>query len=128
MASIGAAASCEKARVEVPVGVAYGSDLEKVHALMLEAAREHPRCLDDPEPVCFLRTFGDSSIDFLLYFWISDIVDGRMAPQSEVMFAIWRKFGENGIEIPFPQRDVHIRTGLPGREEPQREPGDGGDA
>ena len=95
---------------------------------MLEAAREHPRCLDDPEPVCFLRTFGDSSIDFLLYFWISDIVDGRMAPQSEVMFAIWRKFGENGIEIPFPQRDVHIRTGLPGREEPQREPGDGGDA
>ena len=114
--------SSSKARVEVPVGVAYGSDLEKVHALMLEAAREHPRCLGDPEPVCFLRTFGDSSINFLLYFWVANIIDGRMAPQSEVMFAIWRKFREHGIEIPFPQRDLHIRTGLPGRDAPFREP------
>ena len=106
--------SSSRARVDVPVGVSYGSDLDTVHDLILEAAREHPRCLDDPEPLCFLREFGDSSVNFLLMFWVGDIVDGRWGPQSDVMFAIWRKFAENGIEIPFPQRDLHIRSGLPG--------------
>ena len=99
----------------------------KVRHQQHTARREHPRCLDDPAPVCFLRTFGDSSINFLLYFWVGNIVDGRWGPQSEVMFAIWRKFRENGIEIPFPQRDLHIRTGLPGQEGPLREPGGTGE-
>jgi small-conductance mechanosensitive channel len=105
--------SSTKARVDVPVGVAYGSDLEKVQALILEAAREHPQCLEDPKPHCFLRAFGDSSVNFLLIFWIGNVADGRWAPQSDVMFSIWRKFQDNGIEIPFPQRDLHIRSGLP---------------
>lgn len=105
--------SSAKARVDVPVGVAYGSDLDKVRELILEAAREHPRCLEDPEPQCFLRQFGDSSINFLLMLWVGNIVDGRWGPQSDVMLSIWRKFAENGIEIPFPQRDLHIRSGRP---------------
>ena len=100
-----------RGRVEIPVGVSYGSDLDRAHALILEAAREHPMCIEDPAPQCFLRNFGDSSVDFLLLFWVAAVAQGRWAPQSDVMFAIWRKFRENGIEIPFPQRDLHIRSG-----------------
>lgn len=99
-----------RARVQVAIGVSYGSDLELAHRLILEAAREHPLALTDPEPACFLLNFGDSSVDFTLLFWIGDVVAGRWGPQSDVMFAIWRKFREHGIEIPFPQRDVHIKA------------------
>ncbi len=103
--------SSTKARIQILLGVAYGSDLERAQALILEAAREHPRCIEDPAPQCFLLNFGESSVDFTLLFWVENVVDGRWAPQSEVMFAIWRKFRENGIEIPFPQRDLHIKSG-----------------
>ena len=97
-------------RVEIPIGVAYGSDLDKVMGLVLEAAREHPRCLPDPEPMCYLREFGNSSVNFLLHFFVEDVTLGRLLPQSQVMLSIWRKFRENGIEIPFPQRDLHIKN------------------
>ncbi|MFY0636362.1 mechanosensitive ion channel family protein [Maricaulis maris] len=99
-----------RGRIEVAVGVSYGADLEQAQALILEAAREHPSTIDDPAPQCFLRNFGDSSVDFTLLFWIEDVVKGRWAPQSEVMFTIWRKFRDAGIEIPFPQRDVHLKS------------------
>jgi len=99
-----------KARVEVPIGVSYGSDLDRVHEIILEAAKAHPRCLEDPQPICYLREFGDSSVNFLLHFWVGDVTLGRYAPQSEVMFDIWHKFKENRIEIPFPQRDIHIKS------------------
>jgi len=103
--------SSTKARIQINLGVAYGSDIERAQELILQAAREHPRCIDDPAPQCFLLNFGDSSVDFTLLFWVENVVDGRWAPQSEVMFAIWRKFREHGIEIPFPQRDLHIKSG-----------------
>lgn len=99
-----------KGRIEFSVGVSYSSDIEKAHALILEAATEHPSCLKEPEPKCFLRNFGESSVDFILHFWIDDVTKGRWKPQSEVMFEIWRKFKANGIEIPFPQRDLHLKT------------------
>ena len=102
--------SSAKARIQINLGVAYGSDIEKAQVLILEAASEHPRCIEDPAPQCFLLNFGDSSVDFTLLFWVENVVDGRWAPQSDVMFAIWRKFRENGIEIPFPQRDIHIKS------------------
>lgn len=102
-----------RGRVEIAVGVAYGSDIDKAYVLILEAAREHETCLTDPGPACYLRNFGDSSVDYILHFWIADVTAGRWRPQSEVMFSIWRKFKANGIEIPFPQRDLHIKTGLP---------------
>lgn len=102
--------STSKGRVEVNVGVAYGTDLELAHRLILEAATEHPMCLVEPAAQCFLRNFGDSSIDFTVLFWIEDVVTGRWKPKSDVMFAIWRKFGDHGIEIPFPQRDLHIKN------------------
>ena len=97
-----------KGRIEIAVSVSYHSDIEKAQALILEAAKAHNRCIDDPEPQCYLRKFGDSSIDFTLHFWVADVTAGRWMPQSEVMFEIWRKFKENGIEIPFPQHDIHI--------------------
>ena len=99
-----------RARVEISIGVSYGSDLELARDIMLKAAREHERSISNPEPVCFLRNFGDSSIDFKLFFWIEDITEGRWGPQSDVMFEIWRQFKLQGIEIPFPQRDLHIKN------------------
>lgn len=102
--------SNSKGRTEVAIGVSYGSDLEKVHELILEAAKEHPSCIEEPVPKCYLRNFGDSSVDFILHFWVGDVTKGRWEPHSDVMFSIWRKFKENGIEIPFPQRDLHLKT------------------
>ncbi len=101
-----------KGRIAFTVGVSYNSDIEKARELMIEAASEHPRCMQDPGPVCFLREFGDSSVNFLLYFWVEDVTQGRYTPQSQVMLSIWRKFKENNITIPFPQRDLHIKKDL----------------
>lgn len=102
--------SNSSARVELEIGVSYHSDIELARDLILQAAAEHPRCAVTPEPACFLRTFGDSSVDFTLHFWVDDVTEGRWYPHSEVMFEVWRKFKDSGIEIPFPQRDLHIRS------------------
>ena len=99
-----------KGRIEATIGVSYNSDIEKARDIILEAARAHPRCSADQAPRCYLRGFGDSSVDFTLHFWIDDVTAGRWEPQSEVMFTIWHKFKENNIEIPFPQRDLHLKT------------------
>lgn len=99
-----------KARVEVSVGVAYECDIEKARELMLEAARAHPRCARTPAPQCFMLSFGDSAINLTLYFWVDNVLDGRYEPQSDVMRAIWKKFKENNISIPYPQREVLIKN------------------
>ena len=98
-----------KRRLAISVGVSYGSDIEKAQELILESAKEHPECIDDPEPACYLQEFGDSSVNFLLLFWINYGTESGHAPKSEVMFSIWRKFKEHDIKIPFPQRDLHIK-------------------
>ncbi len=97
-------------RIQIDVGVSYDSDIMLARDLMLAAASEHPQCSKQPAPQCFLIAFADSSVNFTLYFWIDDITTGRRGPQSEVMFAIWDKFAENGITIPFPQRDLHVKN------------------
>ncbi len=97
-------------RIDINIGVSYASDLVKVEELILEAANEHPRCSKEPAAECYLVDFGDSSVNFALYFWVDDIISGRKRPRSDVLFSIWRKFHENGIEIPFPQRDLHIKN------------------
>lgn len=104
--------SNNRARVEIPIGVSYESDLPKVQEILVAAAKAHPRCAPTPSPVCYLRNFGDSSVDFLLHFWVDDVENGRWLPQSEVMMTIWNRFHEEGISIPFPQRDLHIKSGL----------------
>ena len=100
--------SNKQGRIDIQIGVSYKSDIEKARELILEAAREHSMCSKTPEPNCFLREYGDSSVNFLLYFWIDDVTIGRFEPQSDVMRAIWKKFKDNNIQIPFPQMDVHI--------------------
>ncbi|MEE2524861.1 mechanosensitive ion channel domain-containing protein [Hyphobacterium sp. HN65] len=97
-----------RGRIQIDVGVAYGSDLHKAQEVMLEAARSHPMTIEDPAPVCVMTRFGDSSIDFMLLFWVGDVAAGRIVPQSEVMFAINDGLKAAGITIPFPQRDVHM--------------------
>ncbi|WP_262694622.1 mechanosensitive ion channel family protein [Kordiimonas aquimaris] len=95
-------------RIEFTVGISYDCDVDLAIELALKAASSHPRCIDKPAPVCFLREFGDNSINLLLQFWIADVTQGRYEPQSDVMRTLWRLYKENGISIPYPQRDVHI--------------------
>ncbi len=97
-------------RVDITVGVSYRSDIQKAYDLILEAVHEYQGTIKNPEPNCFLTGFGDSSVDFLLHFWVSDVKKGRFQPKSDVLFKIWQKFKDNDIEIPFPQRDLHLKS------------------
>jgi small-conductance mechanosensitive channel len=97
-------------RRDVAVGVAYGSDVQLVKKLMLEAAVEHPAVLDNPAPWVIFMNFGASSLDFVLRFWVRH-VDLALSASSELREAIDLKFRENGVEIPFPQMDVRVRPG-----------------
>jgi len=100
-----------KVRFEIPVGVSYGSDVRLVEKLLLEVARENPNVLNEPKPdVCF-REFGDSSLNFVLRVWNQKQVHSKMVLYSSLNFAIFDKFKQHGVEIPFPQRDLHIRSG-----------------
>ena len=99
--------SDDRRRMEIPVGVAYGTEPEVVLELLLGVARAHTEVLDDPEPVALFTGFGDSSLGFELRAWTTgDIV---VIP-SELRVAINRKLAAAGIEIPFPQRDLHLRS------------------
>ncbi|MCB2092540.1 MAG: mechanosensitive ion channel [Alphaproteobacteria bacterium] len=97
-------------RVEINIGVSYKSDIKKAYDLMLEAAREHPKSSTVSPPDCFLDSYGDSAVMFTLYFWVDNVTEGRKKPKSDVLFAIWDKFADNNIEIPFPQRDVYVKN------------------
>jgi small-conductance mechanosensitive channel len=101
-----------KVRFRIPVGVAYGSDVEKVRATLIEAAEEDPHTLEDPAPSVFFVEFGSSSLNFELVAWSNEMSSRPRRYQSDLNFAIDRKFREAGIEIPFPQRDLNIRSGV----------------
>ena len=100
-----------KVRLRIPIGVAYGSDLRKVESLLLEVARSEEEVLDEPAPVVRFIEFGDSSLNFELRAWTTSAVDRKGRLISALNFGIHDRFVENGIEIPFPQRDLHIRSG-----------------
>jgi small-conductance mechanosensitive channel len=97
-------------RLKLPVGIAYGADVRRAIALCQEAAAETPRVLEEPKPVCLLKGFGDSAVDLELRIWINDPRNGVSNVKSEVFLRLWDKFREQGIEIPFPQRDLHLKT------------------
>lgn len=100
-----------RGRVRVPIGVAYGSDTALVKETLLQIAAEHPSVIKDkssPEPMVIFLGFGESSLDFELRCFIENI-DSRYAVVSDMNFAIDAAFRRNNIEIPFPQRDVHVR-------------------
>ena len=96
-------------RIQIDIGVSYDSDIKKAMALILESAKEHPRCIKNPIPECFLMEFADSSVNFRLFFWVENVSIGRFQPRSDVLLSIWDKFKIHNISIPFPQRDVHIK-------------------
>jgi small-conductance mechanosensitive channel len=78
---------------------------------MLEAANAHPRVLRDPAPAVVLKGFGDNGIDLVLYVWILDPESGKGNLQSEIYLALWKSFNANGIQIPYPQREIRILDG-----------------
>ncbi len=96
-------------RVDVPVGIAYGSDTEKAKDLLMKAAEENPRVLQDPAPVVLFDNFADSSLAFILRAHIAGI-EHLLAAKTELHFAVDKAFQEAGIEISFPQTDIHIRS------------------
>lgn len=96
-----------KTRESVSVGVAYGSDVEKVKQLLMDVANNHPSVLKKPEPLVLFTDFGDSSLDFKLIFTLNNSFEA-IIPQSEMRFEINNLFKEHNITIPFPQRDVHL--------------------
>lgn len=98
-------------RFSVPVGVAYGSDVRLVEKLLLQAAQENPDVLNDPEPVAQLMAFGDSALEFELRVWSTTLLHRSDNLVSALNFAIHDIFKAHRIEIPFPQRDLHIRSG-----------------
>lgn len=95
-------------RRQLPVGISYKSDVEKAMALMIEAADEAQRVMEEPAPKVLIKGFGDSAIDLELRMWIRDTKNGVSNIASEVYLLIWHKFNEGGIEFPYPQRDIHI--------------------
>jgi small-conductance mechanosensitive channel len=97
-------------RIRLPLGVHYKSDVPKAIELCIEAANETERVLQEPNAVCLLRGFGDSAVDLEMRFWINDPMNGRANVSSRVLLKVWDKFHAQGIEIPYPQRDLHLRT------------------
>jgi len=114
-------------RLELPVGVAYGTDPNTVIQLLQEAATKHEYVLTKPEPAAFFKGFGESALDFELQFWVMQEYN-TVKIKSEVALEAMRLLDVAGIEIPFPQRDLHVRsidpgaTGLLPASEPQKLP------
>ena len=97
-------------RLRVPIGVSYQSDLRKATEVCLQAARDVERVLADPPPRCLVTGFGDSSVSLELRIWIDDPQAGRANVINDVLLNVWDGFHANQIEIPFPQRDLHLKS------------------
>lgn len=101
--------SDNKRRIEIFSGVAYGSDVHLVKEILLDILNRHPDVLQEPQPLVLFNDLGESSLDFRLLFW-TEQNDRRLVIKSEVIFKIYEALNEAKIEIPFPQRDLHIKT------------------
>lgn len=108
-----------KVRLRVPFGVAYGSNITVLKHVILEVAVKHPAALKEPPPSLFFVGFGESSLDFELGVWTIEMAHNPLRFRSDLYYAIEQALRDNQIEIPFPQRDLHIRSGeLPIRTRP----------
>ncbi|GIJ96335.1 mechanosensitive ion channel protein MscS [Capnocytophaga stomatis] len=99
-------------RFHYPVGVAYKEDPEKVKNIVLEIAKNHSGVLKDPAPAFWFVEYGDNSLNFELVVWTSTYIQKPIVLKSELYYEIFKEFTKHNIEIPFPQRDLHIRSGL----------------
>lgn len=102
--------SDKNVRIKIPVGVSYSSDMRLVETLLYRAVSDVDRVLKNPEPKVWMMGFGDSSVDFEIRCWINDPEGGVGNVTSMVLFRVWDLFRENGVEIPFPQRDLHVKS------------------
>jgi small-conductance mechanosensitive channel len=100
----------ERVRLKIPVRVPHDSDLDQVMALMREAATVPPRVLASPSPTVLILTFGESAIELEIRFWIADAQNGVHNVKSQVLYEIWRLFQQQGIRIPYPKRDLYVRS------------------
>jgi len=103
--------SNEFVRLDIHFGTAYGDDPHMVRRVAVEAAKGVERVLSDREPVCHITGFGDSSVDYVLRFWITDPTGGLTNIRGNVYLALWDAFKDHGISIPFPQREVKLLEG-----------------
>ncbi len=101
-------------RIVIPVGISYGSDVELAHKVMSQTLASLPLVMDEPPPRVYFTGFGDSSLDFTLHVFLRQLAD-RLPLTHEVHEAILKALRESGIEIPFPQHDLHIRTTVEGK-------------
>ncbi|WP_269532668.1 mechanosensitive ion channel family protein [Chitinimonas sp. BJYL2] len=95
-------------RVVLPVQVAYGSDLERISTILVDLARAQPRVLEEPAPQALIKAFGENGIDVELAIWIADSDQGTVVLRSDLNKQIWSAFRAEGIEIPYPRRDVQF--------------------
>jgi small-conductance mechanosensitive channel len=100
--------SDRKVRVGLPIQVAYATDLDLARKIMVDAAIAHPRVLKDPAPGALIVTFADSGINLELGVWVGDPDQGVAGLRSDLYATIWREFQAQGIEIPFPQREIRV--------------------
>ena len=110
----------QKVRFRVPVTVAYGTDARLVERLLLEVAGENENVLKKPSPRVVFWAFGDSALEFQLRVWTSRMLHRRGVFFGQLNLAIYEKFQQHGIRIPFPQRDLHLKTTPPGWQPPSR--------
>lgn len=102
--------SDDRVRLHVPFGIGYSCDVPLAMSLAISAAKAAERVLDQPDPTCLLMGFGENTINLELRFWIRDPHNGTHNVRSNVMLGLWERFRDNGIEMPMPQRDLHLRN------------------
>ncbi len=102
-------------RQRLPIGISYASDLRKAIELAVYAAKEQDRVLENPAPVCHLKSFGDNSVDIELRIWLRDPRSGLSNVRHDILLRIWDLYKENGIDFPFPQRELHVAKAIPVR-------------
>ncbi|UCS95430.1 mechanosensitive ion channel [Echinicola marina] len=99
-------------RFNFPVGVSYKEDPQKVRSILMEVATNNEGVLNKPNPDVLFTDYGDNSINFNLRVWTSDYINRPNVLKSQLYYEIFRRFNEEGIEIPFPQRDLHLKSGF----------------
>ena len=102
----------KEVRLNFPVGVSYNEDPEKIRRLLQEVAKDNSGVLSSPKPYVLFESYGDSSLNFNLLVWTSEYIDRPKILRSELYYEIFAKFKEHNVEIPFPQRDIHIKSGF----------------
>jgi small-conductance mechanosensitive channel len=99
-------------RFNIPVGVSYKENPERVKEILIQVAKDNPGVLKSPGPDVLFKSFGESSLDFYLRIWTNEYTNRPQVLKSQLYYEIFKRFSDAGIEIPFPQRDLHIRSGL----------------